>query len=115
MKHIALILATLLTTTIASANPVGGPRRDSGFIRPDATDAYVVTCRADEVCDFQITGDGDGDIDCCLADESGNVVACDRSPQDGCRLSVTPRWTGPFRLAFGNAGSETSAYTFRAY
>lgn len=43
--------------------------------------------------------DGDcGDIDLCLFDENGNEIDCDETTDDKPLVSVSPRWTGRFRL-----------------
>ncbi|RMG22671.1 MAG: hypothetical protein D6730_15995 [Bacteroidetes bacterium] len=43
--------------------------------------------------------DGDcGDIDICLFDENGNEIDCDETSDDTPIVSVTPRWSGRFRL-----------------
>jgi hypothetical protein len=105
-----------LLSTSASANPVGGSRTSVGIIAPRQSESFTITCRVGERCDFEIQGDGDGDIDCCLQDvNSGGVIECDVGSNDGCSLSTTPLWTGPFRLYFTNVGLVTSVYRFHAY
>jgi len=43
--------------------------------------------------------DGDcGDIDLCLFDENGNKIDCDETDDDKPIVSVSPKWTGRFRL-----------------
>lgn len=43
--------------------------------------------------------DGDcGDIDLCLYDENGNEIDCDETSDDKPLVSVTPKWSGRFRL-----------------
>jgi len=38
------------------------------------------------------------DIDLCLFDENNNKIDCDLKPDDKPVITVTPKWTGQFRL-----------------
>lgn len=118
MKHVLTLILTILAfivSTPAAADPVEGPRHGAGVIDPGTIDAYTIMLRADETTVFLIRGDGDGDIDCVLYDGNGNVVAEDTRRADECRVSVTPRWTGTFRLVFVNVGTYASIYVTRIY
>lgn len=117
MKSTIVIIAAILSliTSAASADPVGGSKYGRGVLQAGERDSYTVYCRADETTIFQITGDGDGDLDCRLEDEHGNVVDSDYGPQDGCRLSVIPRRAGSFTLYMYNSGNEATLYHARFY
>ena len=110
-----VIASLLLASSVSVADPVVGRVSDSSIIVSGQTVRYTVACNAAETTLFVMTGDGDGDIDCCLIDENANVVECDNRPVDGCVLRVTPVWTGKFYFVATNTGKYASMYRFIAY
>ena len=119
MKKVTLascaLALTLLAGGSASADPVGGTQTDHDIARPGYVVQYRFSAYADEVTLVEVTGDGDGDIDCRVFDENGGLVGIDTRPVDGCIISLRPRWTGPFVLKITNEGEVASLYSLRIY
>ena len=115
MTKIATSLLVVLITASAAANPVHGPERYTGVIGSNQTQTRMFLLEAREATAFRALGDGDGDIDCELYDEHGDLVAADTDAEDGCLMTIVPLWRGPFLLQLHNAGSEASAYTLRVW
>lgn len=111
----AAIAALTLLTAHASADPTNGPQYGRGLIAPGELDVFATRCNSDEPTVFAVLGDGDGDLDCVLLDSLGNEVGRDDDYTDSCRIMVTPRWTGRFRLEIRNNGRMSSAYLLRAF
>lgn len=109
-----LLAVICFTTSIASANPVGGTKYGSGVIASGDRDAYTMLLDS-ETTIFKIEGDGDGDIDCIVFDEQGRELDRDTRSVDGCRLVVTPFRRMVARFVFVNNGSMASAYQMKAY
>jgi len=114
MKLLQIISTLVLLTSVASANPIGGGKVATGLLNPGQTVTYTVPCYANQDTTFALRGDGDGDIDCCVYDGSGNTVDCDTDSTDTCLLHVLPRWTGTFYFKATNNGRYGSYYTFVA-
>ena len=111
---LALVLAPLTLTRIASADPIGGEKQGWGIAPPGEAATYeVLTDELPTV--FQLTGDGDGDIDCFALDTNGNVLARDTRYYDGCRLTVGRGYVSIVRFKFINNGHIASQYTVRIY
>ena len=110
---IALILTAFAST--AAADPVGGAQSDTGILSPGASDSYRVPLNADEVTLFKVQGDGDGDLDCYLYDDNGNLVGSDTDETDTCLVRVNPRWPEAFRFVVTNHGHIYDAYRFLVY
>lgn len=51
--------------------------------------SYVIAAACDEDC---------GDIDLCLFDENNIKIGCDQGIDDKPMVSVSPKWSGSFRL-----------------
>jgi len=115
-KNIFATIATItLLTATAAADPTYGTQSGHGVIAPGELDVFAVRCNSDETTVFAVVGDGDGDVDCVLLDGNGNEVGRDNDYTDTCRIMVTPRWTGLFRLEIRNNGRFASAYFLRAF
>lgn len=118
MKNLfaTLILSTLtLFGSVAVADPTGGTFTDRDVLRVGAATRYSFMLNSNEVSAVRVAGEGDGDIDCFLYDDNGNLVASQVDTIDGCYLVVTPRWTGTFRLIAKNNGAESSVYSLRVW
>jgi hypothetical protein len=108
------ILAILTLTSIAAADPVGGEKRGWGIVAPGERATYELVLD-DGTTIFQLTGDGDGDIDCFAVDTNDNVLARDTRSYDGCRLTVSRGYYSIVRFKFINNGSDASAYNVHVY
>jgi hypothetical protein len=64
-------------------------RYDSYYFTLDRGTSYKICAVCDEDC---------GDLDLCIFDENGNEIECDESDDDLPIVSVSPKWTGRFRL-----------------
>jgi hypothetical protein len=119
MKKYILALFTLLTILHVSmtsfADPTAGRQSDNDLLRPGQVVNYRLSLNPQETTVFLLRGDGDGDIDCVLYDDSGNEIARDTDSTDTCALRVTPRWSAVFTFRAVNNGSVISAYQFVAY
>lgn len=111
----ALAALVLCAAASASADPVGGEKTDRDLLRPDQGVRYTVVLRAKETTIVNVNGDGNGDIDCAIYDENGNMITSDYSGRDGCSMSVTPAWTGEFFVRLINNGDESSIYDLRIW
>lgn len=111
---IALVAMSLVGST-ALANPTGGQKVDHDVLRPGASVTYYVNLNANELTAATVIGDGDGDIDCVLFDNNGNIVDSASDVSDSCYLTVMPRWTGLFQLVVKNNGIYSSMYDLRIW
>ena len=99
--------------SVASAGNVRGAQMSVSTVKAHATDRYNVVLAAGEATHISVRGDGDTDIDCVLYDGNGNVVDRDVDSTDTCSLTITPRWTGNFRIEIRNMGSVYNRYVLR--
>jgi hypothetical protein len=119
MKRIgvfALALASaFLFSGTGSADPIGGTQYASGFLRPGEMDSYRIPLSSGELTVIEAVGDGDGDLDCRLFDDNGNLVASDTDSLDNCILRVAPKWTAIFKLVLVNSGHISENYVIKAF
>jgi hypothetical protein len=113
MNRIALsfVAALTLLTSIASASPVGGQATASGALAAGERKIFNVVLRADE--DWRLIARGygeDGDLDCFIVDEDGNVIGRDADSTNTCLIQGHPRWTGVFHLVVVNNGDESIGF-----
>ncbi len=94
----------------AQADPVGGPQQAIEIVQPLTSDYYTVTLRAGELTIIALSGSGTSDLDLYLYDENGNLIEQDLGMNDSARVSVVPRWTGPFRVRVQNRGMRPNLY-----
>jgi hypothetical protein len=107
MKKIASILGFLAVMGLAftsAASPVM-PFSDTIVLSPEDRFTRAFLLNRLETTQVLVNGDGDGDVDCFLYDENGNVVAADNSVEDRCYLRVVPKWRGVFILRIINNGT----------
>jgi hypothetical protein len=118
MKKLIMSLFTLLAltfTTSAFADPTGGSKSDNDLLHPGQVVTYRVMLEPNEKTRFILQGDGDGDIDCMLFDDNGNIVDSDVDATDTCLIDWTPAWRGTFTFRAVNNGRRSSLYQFRAF
>ncbi|MBX3225717.1 MAG: hypothetical protein KIT84_30930 [Labilithrix sp.] len=108
-----VVAAALAVPSMALAGNTAGPSIRTTTVGAHQTDVYAVTLRGGEAVSVLVKGDGDTDLDCFLRDENGNVVARDVDSTDTCLLTMTPRWTGAFRIEVRNNGGVYNRYTIR--
>lgn len=116
IKHIVtLVVLTFLSFTgLAAADPVDELTERSA-LSPGEIDTYTVYLKGGEITRLFVRGDGDGDIDCVILDDDGDVVAADNGSSDVCDIYYAPARTGRFTVAIGNAGRVTDIYRLRLY
>lgn len=117
MKKIISIISASFIMAISCAgfaDPVGGQKVGSGFLRPGESEAFSIPLRSNETTVIYAIGDGDGDLDCRLYDDNGNLVDSDTDSQDNCVVRVSPRWPAFFRLVVTNAGRISENYIVTA-
>ncbi|MBX3233855.1 MAG: hypothetical protein KIT84_31390 [Labilithrix sp.] len=108
----AVVVATaaLVVPSLALAGNTTGPATRFGVVDAHKSANYSVTLRGGENATILVKGDGHADLDCYLEDENGNVVARDIDSTDSCLLSMTPKWTGQFRVEVRNMGKSSNRY-----
>lgn len=109
----AVLAAALCLSSVAVAGNTSGPATRFGNVAPRGSDNYSVTLRGGEEATILVKGDGQSDIDCYLEDENENVVARDIDKTDSCLLTMTPKWTGTFRVEVRNMGKVSSHYVIQ--
>jgi hypothetical protein len=118
MKNFIALAALIGITAVsfaADAGRYGGALVDRDSIAPGQWVRYSdQPFRGGEVAMIRVRGDGDGDIDCFVADENNRIIAVDEDAEDGCYMSWTPAWTGTFTIVLKNIGRITSYYTIRS-
>lgn len=87
----------------------------TGLLRPDTRVSYRIPVTGGELTVFETAGDGDGDIDCYLYDDEGNLVAPDIDYTDTCRVSVLPGRSVFLTWVLKNHGRISSRYRTIAY
>ena len=102
----------VLVSMTALAGPVGGPQIGQGVSLPKTYQSFVLVLQEGVQTIFNVSGSGQGDIDCIVSDQNGNLVGADGRSVDGCLIVVQPVWTGPFILRIINSGDRASAYVF---
>lgn len=102
----SVLLASALFAAPAKAGDVRGTQTWSGVIGVGRTSQFLFIFKGDEMARVIVRGDGDGDIDCTLSDENGNVVSRDNDDTDTCLVRVTPLRTGEFTLRVKNNGKD---------
>ena len=81
-------------------------------VKAKTTDVYDVTLRRGETFYIYVSGDGDTDLDLYIYDENGNLIDSDLEIRDSCLCSVTPKWTGKFKVKIKNLGNVYNRYHF---
>lgn len=82
-----------------------GPQAFVRDINANSQINWDVTARGGEVWNVAAIGDGDTDVDIVVFDENGNEVCSDYGMSSAAECTVTPRWTGRFRVRVINWGS----------
>lgn len=105
-----VVASSILFCGGASAGDVRGAQKWSGIVEVGVsqTRVFKFTFRAGEVAAIIVKGDGDGDIDCIVRDESGNLLAIDNDSTDTCLLRFRPSRTGDYIVGVQNNGKEPS-------
>lgn len=107
---LALTVAFLTLSTVASADPVGGAKNFSDRLGRNMKATYDLVLRDGEETLIAVVGDHASDLDCFLYDENGNMVEKDDDSTDVCHIAITPRWAGHFKLEVRNVGARASSY-----
>lgn len=108
-----VVVASLVVPSLALAGNTVGPQALPTRVEARKSDFYSVTLKGGDQASILVTGDGDTDLDCYLMDENDHVVARDVDKGDTCLLSMTPAWTGQFRVEVRNLGTVYNRYTIR--
>ena len=99
----------------ATRGAVGGPKYDIGNVSAYSSVTYRVNFRAGELAQVMVIGDGDTDLDLYVYDENGNEIDSDTDSTDYCICSVTPKWTGEFKIKIRNYGDVYNHYNLRIF
>jgi hypothetical protein len=115
MKKVTLtvvaIVALLLATPRAQADPVDGPSCGTWSVNADEEHIYHVSFYGGELGRVRIQGDGDTDLDLYVYDEFGNLIDYDTRYSDYGVVVWEPRWTGSFTIRVVNLGDVYNRYT----
>lgn len=103
---LSLVAALALFTSIASASPVGGEATASGTLSPGEKRTFNVVLRSGEDWRLLAKGFGDGDLDCFIFDDDGDLIGRDVDNTNTCLIEGHPRYTGVFHLVVANRGDE---------
>lgn len=106
-----LFVSSLGAVPATDAGVVGGPQSTWTFVYPHDSDQYELYLRGGQPTWIRVSGDGSTDLDLFIYDEYGNLIDSDTDGTDECYASVTPRWTGTFRIVVRNLGSESNGYS----
>jgi hypothetical protein len=101
----AMVMALALAAA-GSAHTLAPGRMDVYKTEMNESYNYVIT----------VSGDGNADIDCALADPvKEEILIKDESYQDGCTLTFSPPHAGTYLLAVANASEHrTARYTLHS-
>ena len=114
MARILMALAAagcLLGASMAKADPVEGKIVHRDRVEARSVDTYTVWLRGGETTRIRLSGDGDTELNLCVYDESGRLVASDTlGSGDDRMVFVTPAWTGPFKIKTVNRGCVYNRY-----
>lgn len=107
------IVCITLVSSVAIAAPVAGPITKVDVVKQHSDLKYVFLPRIKEETLITLIGNGQGDIDCTLLDNNGNVLVRDVSNADICILHYTPQKREMLTLSITNYGDKDDA--FEAY
>jgi hypothetical protein len=113
MKKVTLFSALaigIVFATTAFSDPFAGPVQFSGLVFPGQTDYINVNLVGGEVTLIQVWGDKDGDIDCFVYNNRGNLVAADNDDTDACLISIKVPYTAQYTLYIKNEGHVSDRY-----
>lgn len=111
----ACLLIILSVSSIAVADPVGGPIGGTTRVQANSVTVHTVMYRGGEQADFAIAGDGDTTLNLVVRDGSGREVARTSGPGDVARVTWRPTFTGVFHISVINSGGVYNQYSYRAY
>ena len=109
-----LALAKALEEEIAegSRGRVPGPGFDNSYVSGGYVRTYTgQTFRGGEIAIVTVMGNGGANLELEVYDDLGFLVAADRAPGRGYRVSWTPRFTGTFTIKVKNNGFVNNYYT----
>ncbi len=109
-KSIIAVLASVSVLLVSGLAMAGGSVR--GVARPGQTLSYDIGSAPGNRISILVDGDGDGDIDCVLVDDDGDVVSQDRDATDTCLLQGRSR-EYHYTLRITNNGRRSSLFTAR--
>ena len=110
LATIAIIAIAGLSSIVAKAGAVPGPKVANTSVNANSVDCYTIVFRGGEDARVFVKGDGDTDLDLFVYDENGNMVDCDVDPTDACLALFRPKWTGTFIIRVVNHGSVYNSY-----
>lgn len=115
------ILSALMSAGLISLFPVSAAAALPGpapsilkfdRVLPRDTDLWSIRLLAGVTYSIVVDGNGLTDLDLYVFDENDNLVGKDIDATDACLVRITPRWSGPFRVAIKNLGPLANSYAF---
>lgn len=111
-KKILIVLTTMLISNVSFADEAKISHRD--WVSQDEIDTYIYTCQTPEN-KFIVQGIGYGDIDCCLSDANGYIIACDNSQENKCIINFYASDVKKVYLRVVNAQPFTTEYVLKVF
>ena len=104
------LFATLLLSSDARADRIGGPVFHTDTVLAHQTDVFESAFYRGSA-HIEVNGDGDTDLDCGVVDSAGRLVVTDTDDTDYCILDFTVVRAGTFTLKIVNQGNVRNRYT----
>jgi hypothetical protein len=82
----------------------------TGKVPAGAVDLYRIVFNGDLPAEIALIGDGSGNLDLAVTDETGHPVYRDAGPTDRAFCAFTPRWNGWFEVAVSNPTEAPNTY-----
>lgn len=115
MKFLTLVLAALLVTTVASAEPAEGPSRAEGVLESGKETAVPLTLLGgEETRIFVYADEDDAKLLCGVFTLDGSPVIVDNNGDDRCGFVITPKSTVDVLVAVHNDGGQSAHLTLIA-
>lgn len=111
MFGFVVALGLVVGSVDAQAGRVDGPiKTDPHALQPGESKTVRTVFEKEVIASVEVTGEGEGDIDCYLTDIDGQMMDMDTSPENYCTLMFVPERTESFHIRITNAGKTPVTY-----
>lgn len=98
-----------VSVALADDNSVG-KKVDQGTLDGRSGNVYHQAIPEMRLVNLDVTGDGDGDIDCWVYAPTGRKVGEDTSISDGCNISFFSFESGMYNIQVMNTGEKSTMF-----